>query len=400
MMNIPLLRIPFEEPDIRFLSSGLSEILSSGSLTMGPYTSRFEEMFAAFSGARFAVSCSNGTSALELILRGLGVEGQSVIVPTNTFLATALAVLHSGNRVIFADSEPETLCLDVADVKRRLTGQTAAVILVHIGGIVTPAVYELQRLCREKGIHLIEDCAHAHGCSLDGRGAGALGTAGAFSFFPTKVLTTGEGGMVTTDDEALARRIRVIRNHGKDPALGNRSSQLGHNYRLSEITALLGVQQMQKAPSIVDERRRIAAFYDSRLPGLPRLRPVALAPGAVSTYYKYIIYLDPGVDRGEVKKTLQERHGISLTGEVYAELCHTQPVWERLTYCGRRRAQQPEEGNCGHPGPCGNAENGFPGAEYISRHHICLPSYPGLSEMELEHIVTSLEKVLSEAKEA
>ncbi len=395
-MNVPIIRIPFSEEDVGFIQNGVAEVLASGMLTMGKYTRQFEEAFAEFTGAQEAMACSNGTAAIELILRGLGIEGKSVIVPTNTFLATAYAAMHAGNRVIFADSDPETLSLDVDDVRRRLTDDTAAVMLVHIGGLITPAVYDLQRLCEERGIYLVEDCAHAQGCSIDGHQAGTLGVAGAFSFFPTKVVTTGEGGVVTTDDEGLAQQMRNIRNHGKDPAVGNRMSVFGHNFRLSELTAVVGVQQMRKAPALIEERRRVAAFYDETVPSVAGIRPVHLPANVSSTYYKYIAYLDEEYDRAQMKTTLKERYRVSLTGEVYADPCHTEPLWERYTYCGRLRKDGAVDCNrwprCG----CDRPQNGFPGAEYISRHHVCLPIYPGLTTAELEHVVWSLGETLKD----
>ena len=189
-------------------------------------------------------------------------------------MATALAVMHSGNCVVFADSDPTTLCLDIDDVERRVTDSTAGVILVHIGGIITPAVERLRKFCDEKRLYLIEDCAHAHGSAIDGKHAGALGVAGAFSFFPTKVMTTGEGGMVTTDSESLARQMRILRNHGKDPELEGKISEFGNNHRMSEVTALLGIQQIGKAHRIIRERRNIAKFYDSRLDPIVELHRV------------------------------------------------------------------------------------------------------------------------------
>ena len=367
---------------------------------MGRYTQRFEDMFADFAQSRHAISCSNGTSAIELILRGLGIEGKSVIVPTNTFLATAFAVMHSGNRVVFADSDPSTLCLEPDDVERRLDEDTAAVVLVHIGGIITPALRELSELCNRRGIYLIEDCAHAQGCSINGLQAGTLGIAGAFSFFPTKVLTTGEGGMITTNDDGLAQRVQNIRNHGKDPALGNRMSLPAHNYRLSEFTAVVGVQQMAKAPALIEERRRVAAFYDETIPAVEGIGPVQLPPIVSSTYYKYVAYLDEVYDRGRVKTVLKEQHSVSLTGKVYADPCHAEPLWDEYTYCGRRR----KDGSVGcHRWPscgCGSRQTGFPGADYISRHHICLPVYPGLSNAQLEHVVSSLRETLRETRES
>lgn len=394
-MKIPILRIPFKDSERAFIQNGMNQILDSGMLTMGRFTAEFEERFAAFTGAHQAVACSNGTAALELILRGLGIEGRSVIVPTNTFLATAFAVMHAGNRVVFADSDPETLCLDVKDVARRIEPDTAAVILVHIGGIITSAVYELQRLCRDRGLHLIEDCAHAHGCTIDGRKAGTLGTAGAFSFFPTKVLTTGEGGMVTTGDDALACRMRMIRNHGKNPAMGNRMSEFGYNLRMSEFTALLGVQQMNRAEEVLVDRRRAAAFYDTALAGVPGIRSVRLPENVVSTYYKYICYLDERFDRTAVKRHLREKYDVSLTGEVYADLCHTEPLWQSYTYCGARRG---ERVHCGRwPAcECDQMQTGYPGSEYLARHHVCLPLYSGLTDGELEYTVSSLRIALKE----
>jgi len=395
-VNIPILRIPFDEQDREFIHKGMDEILASGMLTMGKYTRQFEDLFAKFTGARFSVAVSNGTAALEIILRALEIEDASVIVPTNTFLATAFAVIHSGNQVIFADSDPETLCLTVDDVKRRIRPDTRAVILVHIGGIITPEVFKLRHLCQERGLHLIEDCAHAHGCALDGQQAGTFGIGGAFSFFPTKVVTTGEGGMITTSDEKVYRRALMIRNHGKNPDRENRMSEVGHNQRLSEFTALLGVQQMQKARELIEDRRRVAQDYDEALKGVEGVRPVVLPEGLFSSYYKYIAYLDERYDRAQLKRMMKDRYSVSLTGEVYSDLCHTEPVWDQYTYCGRQR--QDGRVACSRWPACGcdKSPGSFPGAEYISRHHICLPLYRGLSRAEVAYVVDSLQKTLSE----
>ena len=389
--------IVFGKPS--FSSGEIAEVvqsLESGWVGTGPKVAHFEELFAEFTGAGYCVAVSNGTAALEIILRALGIEEQSVIVPTNTFLATAFAVIHSGNRVIFADSDRETLCLDVEDVRRRVIDDTRAVILVHIGGVITPQVHDLKRLCQERDLYLIEDCAHAHGCALAGQQAGTLGVAGAFSFFPTKVLTTGEGGMITTDDENLYRRAMMIRNHGKNPEMGNRMSEVGNNQRMSEVTALLGVQQVRKAPAVIEERRRVARFYDAALSEVDGVRALILPDALYSSYYKYIAYLDERYARAQVKRVMKEKYGVSLTGEVYADLCHTEPVWERYTYCGRQRLNRDiactRWPSCG----CDQPQTDFPGAEYASHHHLCLPLYPGLTEVELTYVVDSLKHTLSE----
>ena len=398
-MKVPIIRIPFPERELDVIKSGVESVLRSGVLTSGRYTEEFESLLCGFTGAANAVACNSGTAAIELIVRGLGVEGRDVVVPTNTFMATALGPMHAGNRVVFADSDPKTLSLDVEDVRRRITPATAAVITVHVGGIVSPSVHELKALCDERSIYLIEDAAHAHGSSVDGQQAGTIGVAGAFSFFPTKVLTTGEGGAVVTDDDALAERMRMIRDQGKDPSLGGRIAELGHNYRMSELTAVMGVEQMHRARIIIDERRAIAALYDQALEGMEGFGRLVIPESVFSTYYKYVGYLDEGTDRAALKARMREKYEVALTGEVYADLCHAEPVWERRTYCGTSRdkagdvcARWPA---CG----CGEQQRGFRGAEYIAQHHVCLPLYPGISEDDVDHVVASLRKSLVEVRE-
>ena len=390
---MPILQIPFDAEDRRFLHEGIEDILDSGFLTLGKWTSRFEEEFASFVGSRYCVAVNSGTAALEVILRSLDVQSASVIVPTNTFLATALAAVHAGNRVIFADSDPDTLALDVADVERRIAVDTRAVILVHIGGIISPAWEDLRQLCDERGLYLVEDCAHAHGCSIDGRSGGTLGTAGAYSFFPTKVMTTGEGGTIVTDDPEVFRRSSMLRNQGKDPQMGNHISELGHNFRMSELTALAGVEQMRKAETLLEQRRRIAGYYDRALVDIEGVRPVR--PFGPSGYYKYVAYLADGVDRAQVKGIMKSEYGVSLTGEVYADLCHEEPLWDSYTYCGRRR--DASGADCSHSDgvDCTERQRDFPGAARISESHICLPLYPGLNDEQLGHVVSSLAETLA-----
>jgi dTDP-4-amino-4,6-dideoxygalactose transaminase len=237
---------------------------------------------------------------------------------------------------------------------------------------------------------LIEDCAHAHGSAIDGKHAGALGVAGAFSFFPTKVMTTGEGGMITTDNESLARQLRILRNHGKDPELEGMISEFGNNHRMSEVTALFGIQQIKQAHRVIAERRNTAKFYDSCLDAIVGLHRLKVPENVFTTYYKYPVYLSGDVQRSELKSALKERHGVALTGEVYANLCHSEPVWQHYTYCGRRRATAADFCSLSPKCSCGQLQMGFPGAEHISRQHICLPLYPGLKPAELEYVVESL----------
>jgi dTDP-4-amino-4,6-dideoxygalactose transaminase len=304
-------------------------------------------------------------------------------------------VAHAGNRVIFADSDPMTMGLDPEDVARKIDENTAAVMAVHIGGIISPDIKVIKDLCDSKGLYLLEDCAHAHGSTMNGVHAGLIGVAGGFSFFPTKTLTTGEGGMMITDDEEVYKKALMLRNQGKNPALGGKISEFGHNWRLSETTAVIGVQQMKSAGRILEDRGRIARYYDQALQEFKGIKPLKIPEGSTSSFYKYLAYLDPDIDRGEVKKRMREEYKVALPGEVYADLCHNEPVWDTYTYCGKRRNDGgPVECNrwpgCG----CSDKDDKFPRAEYLSKHHVCLPMYPGLTKEELAYVVESLDHVL------
>lgn len=375
-LNIPILRVPFDAEDQKFLTEGLLEILASGGLTMGKHTKAFEEESAKAYGTPYAVATSNCTTALEIILRAVDVRGGTVVVPTNTFMATAFAAVHAGAKVVFADCDPKTLCLTAKDVEKRLRPDTKAVILVHIGGIITPEIEAIKALCDARKIALVEDCAHAHGSSFKGIKAGAWGLAGAFSYFPTKPLVSGEGGLITTKDQALYEKALMLRNHGKNPKLGNRISEMGHNWRMSELTALVALQQTRKAGKLFADRKRIAAFYDKALAGVAGLEFLTIPKDLDTTYYKYVLFLKPGFDRAALKKLLKDEYKVSLTGEIYDYPAHKEPVWAN------------------NPGTALNCDDAFPGAEEAAARHICLPLYPGLTDAELDHVVASLKDAL------
>ena len=177
-------------------------------------------------------------------------------------------------------------------------------------------------------------------------------------------------------------------------------SEYGYNYRVSELTALIGVQQIGRASDVIQERKRVAEFYDKHLEGIPGVHPIGLPTNVFSTYYKYIAYLDEEIDRAQIKTTLKRDFGISLPSEVYTDLCHTEPLWQKYTYCGRQRTESRVACHRWPACGCKELQDRFPGAEYISRHHICLPIYPGLSADELKHVVNCLWKVVMQEKES
>ena len=377
MRKIPALRLSYSKEEKNDITKGVNEILNSGFLTMGEKVTQFERLFAEFVGVKYAVAVNSGTSALEIPLRALNVEGKSIIIPTNTFMATPLAALHAGAKVIFADVSRESLSIDPKEIEKNIIDGTVGVIIVHIGGFISPEWNKIKKICDSNGLFILEDAAHAHGATIDGQMAGSLGTAGSFSFYPTKIVNTAEGGMITTDDEDIYKLSLILREHGKtDPDL-DIHSELGYNWRFSEFHALLGLQQMKKLPWMLSERRRLASIYDELIKEVHDVIAIELSDNIESSYYKYLLFLNTLYDSTVVKNKMRDQFGITLPSEVYANPCHSQPLF--LKY---------PELVLNAPG------KQFPGAKYVSKHQICLPLYPGLTDDELMYVVDSLKSVL------
>ena len=369
-MRVPAAGIYFPGEDREHILRAIDDTLKTGQLTLGKHGKAFEEAFAARVGVNHAVAVNSGTSALEIILRILGAERGEVVVPTNTFFATPAAVLHAGGRVRFADIDANSLCLSAATLRAALGPNTVGVIIVHIGGLVAPDIEAIADLCREHGIWLAEDAAHAQGSTARGRQAGRFGRAAAFSFYPTKVMTSGEGGMIVTDDAALAEEARVYRDQGKAGFTANVHTRLGYNWRLSELHAILGASQFARLDEFVAARRRLAKIYDAGLPGIAGVQPVRMPDGFESNYYKYVAILPKGMDRAMFKKRLREECEVFLSGEVYELPCHEQPIFA------------PQAG-----------KEKFPVAEDLCRRHVCLPISAVMTDDQAHHVIDSLSRV-------
>jgi dTDP-4-amino-4,6-dideoxygalactose transaminase len=368
--KIPAAKIQFLPEDRAWIADRIQEVLASGQLTLGRYGAEFEERFAAFCGRRHAVAVNSGTSALEIILRILGVEGHDVIVPTNTFFATAAAVIHAGGRPVLVDMDPETFGVRPEDVERALTPRTVGMIVVHIGGMVSHRMAELQALANARGLWVVEDAAHAHGSSWNGVRAGAFGVAASFSFYPTKVMTSAEGGMIVTDDQHVADEARIYRDQGKAGFTQNSHIRMGYNWRLSEPHAIIGLKHLDRLPQMIADRQAIAKIYDAWLAGLRNLGAAAVPPGGISNYYKYIAVLTTPRDRKALKALLRERHGVSLAGEVYEDPLHKQPVFEQY------------------------AARPLPVADDYCARHICLPIYSGMDAADAHYVADALAQAI------
>jgi dTDP-4-amino-4,6-dideoxygalactose transaminase len=366
-MRIPPARIHFSEADRATITRAIDEVLTTGQLTLGKYGKLLEDEFAAFIGTKHAVVVNSGTSSIQIPMHVYDVRGKEVLVPTNTFFATALGVMHAGGIPKFVDCDPETFSVDMDSLRSQITDRTAGVVVVHIGGIVTPHMAEIQELCRKHNIFLFEDAAHAHGSSYRGRNAGTFGDSASFSFYPTKIITSGEGGIIVTDSDRMDEESRLYRDQGKATFTANIHNKLGYNWRMSEPHAIIGLQHFRHLPEFIEERNRLARVYDRTLPGVQGVHPLRLADGSVSNYYKYIAMIDERIDRTRLKKILREKYDVGLSGEVYELPVHLQPYFE------------------------GKYKRGdLPKAEYLCAHHICLPLYPMMTDADAEYVVASL----------
>lgn len=358
------------EEDLPALLGDFEAILRSGVLTMGPYLERFEADFARAAGVRHAVGMSSGTAPLEVALRFWEVAGGEVVMTTNTFMATVHAAVLAGATPVLADIDPDSLSSRLEQIRPHVGPRTRAVVVVHVGGLIVPDVAEIAAFCAERGLPLLEDAAHAHGARLGGRTAGSLGTAGSFSFFPTKVMTTGEGGMLTTDDDGLAEFARSFRCHGIGP--DRLLVRPGANHRLPELSAALGLRQLARLEQTLAEREALARRYDAGLDALGREAarfPVSRPPADRHAWYKYPVTLGEGRER--VAAALGAR-GVPV-GSLYWPPCHLQPsARDRL----------------------GTGEGDCPVAEDVLRRTVTLPLYNGLTGSQVDSVVAALGETL------
>ncbi len=282
------------------------EVIRSGMIAQGPMVARFEREFAQLVGARHAVAVNNGTTALVAALQVLEVgPGDEVITSPFTFVATLNAILEAGATVRFVDITEDDFCLDAGALDPAVTARTAAVMPVHLYGQCAD-LPRIAEVTRRHGLHLVEDAAQAHGATVDGRGAGTFGL-GCFSMYGTKNLTTGEGGVLTTDDEALADRLRVLRNQGMRERY--QYELAGHNYRLTDLQAALAIPQIAEYPGILAARQQHAERLTEGLSGVPGLRTPRVMPGREHVWHQYTILLtdESPVDRTEFVARMTER---------------------------------------------------------------------------------------------
>ncbi len=350
----------------------VKSVLKTGQLTQGPHLEAFEKEFSRFTGTRYAAGVHSGGSGLELIVRALDLQGGEIIVPTNTFVASASSVILGGGKVVFADINRDTLALDIKSIENRITPRTRGIMIVYMFGIIPGYMNSIKALCRKHGLFLIEDAAHAHGASYKNAMAGSIGNAACFSFYATKVITTGEGGVITTNDKDLYKKILMLRNHGKSLE-GDTFELVSNNYRLAEIPSILGRHQLSAMEKNIRRRNEIAAYYTHELRGVEEIQLLSQsARGLQHSYWRFPVLLKNPSARKELQKLMAGNHGVRITW-MYEPLCHLQPLF--------RKSHRHRKGD-------------FPVAEYCMERLICLPTHLALSDNDLKRVTNALKKEL------
>jgi dTDP-4-amino-4,6-dideoxygalactose transaminase len=386
MTTKPLsLQVPFHRADLGEEEvQAVAEVIRSGWLTMGAKTFEFERQFAAYIGASHAIAVSSCTAALHLALEAAGISrGDEVLVPTTTFTATAEVVTYFGARPVLVDIDPRTLNIDLLDIERRITLSTKAIIPVHFAG--TPCdMDELHEVAAGHNLRVIEDAAHALPSSYRGKQIGTISELTAFSFYATKTLTTGEGGMITTDNEEYARRLQLMRLHGIGRDAWKRYSsegswcyevlETGFKYNFNDLQAALGIVQLAKCDDMNLARERVARRYTSAFRSTEALEVPVTPPDRTTSWHLYVLRLHLArlrIDRNQFIRELADR-GVSTS--VHFIPLHLQPVYQReYRY---------------KPGD-------LPAAEREYERSLSLPIYPRMRDEEVEHVICAVSDVVS-----
>lgn len=352
-----------------------TEVLKSGILTeksgMGPRVLDFEKEYARYVGAKHAVAVTSGTAALHAALLVAGVkQGDEVVVPSFTFHSTAEVVLLCGAQPVFADIDPETYTVTADTVESALTRSTKAIIPVHLYGL--PADLDpLRKLARDRGLTLIEDAAQAHGAEYKESKIGSIGDMTCFSFYAGKNMTTGEGGMVTTNDDDYSDKLRMVRTHGEQRPYWPTS--IGSNYRMNELLAAIGLAQLKKLPSFLEKRRRNAQFLSEKLGVLGKVIPPKEPEGRKHAWYVYTLRLR-GANAGKRNKAIDKLRSKNIEATVYYESpLHMLPLYREFSTTRRP----------------------LPETEKACRQVFSLPVHPRLDEPELGYIFETLKRVLA-----
>ena len=362
MKQVKVFDLKFNQKEINFFLKNSKNIFKEGFFSNHSYVKKFENQFKKINKSKFALSTSSGTSALEIILRSFDIKNKNVLVNSNTFIATGHAITNAGGKIVPVELEKNYFMMDPQDLKKKINKKTGAVVIVHIGGIISPNIFKIKKICKKFKVPLIEDAAQAHGSRYKNIYAGNFGDAGAISFFTTKVMTTGEGGMITTNNRKNFNKMYSLRQFGfmKNKLMHD---QVSGNYKLSEFSALLGIIELKRLKSRIKKRNLIAKIYQKHLEKSKYKLLKSINP-LYCNHYKQILFSRIG--RGKIERILN-KNKISLTGGVYYIPLHRQPIYKKQL-----------------------KKYKLPLTDYFCDNHFCPPCYPELDKQDIDRICAVL----------
>ena len=363
------------DSDKEWILEKYKEILDTRGLIQGKYVSQFEEEVRKYVGTKHAIAVSSCGVGLEITLRATGITGRKFIVPTQTYPASVSCIIRSGNIPIVADVDERTQCLSLDIIKQNMSDDVCGVVHVHMTGLITPEMSDIKEYCEHNGLFLLTDDAHSFGAQLydinkdHKMSAGDIGNVGVFSFYPSKIITTAEGGMITTNDDELADKLRILRSHG---VVGNdvevdgldygvRCEIPSSNYRMTEFNAVLGLSQIKHIDEWINRRNEISELYRKNLEDVEWLELPLYDELIRQTWWQYIVKLNGEIDRTEFLKKLLDR-GVQ-TGNAYWPACNQQEVFKPYV-----------------------SEFGCPIADEFLERHFSLPMYIELSDDDIVEI--------------
>lgn len=360
--EIPITKPYFSIRAQQDILADIKDILTKGRLVHGPFEKDLEHFYADMTRCSDAVAIATCSSGLQMVMEWLDIREKEVLVPAASFITDVGMIIAAGGQPVLVDVNPKTLSFDLADLRQKITPKTKAVIWVHLTGFITPEWKEIKKFCSENKLFLIEDAAHAHGASVDGFMAGSLGDVGLFSFYATKVVAVGTGGLATTNDKGLADYMRSVREFGKDLASG-KTKYLGSDHLLDELRCCVAFHQSKDLERQAYQRRIWASRYTDGLRNAHGIRTLEIPEGNAPSYYQYVVSLDEKIDATRLLKDLKEKHKISCK-KIYP------PIYEEA--------------------PFKSLSDSMPGTERALHHSICLPMFPSLDADSVERVINAL----------
>jgi len=369
-MKIQLRKPFFPQNSIKKIQIEIGKTIKSGRLTLGKNLELFERDFAKYLGVRFACGVSSGTAGLHLALLALDIKsGDEVIVPAKTFISTANAAVYCNARPVFCDVDEDSFQIDPDKMRKLITCRTKAVIPVHLGGNVCE-MDEILEIANKHDIDVVEDAAHAHGSTYNGKKAGTFGKIGVFSLYPDKIMASSDGGIVVSNNSSLYEKIARLRNVGRRNLGKYDFTEIGYNYRMNEIQAILAREQLRLLPNMIKKRREIAARYNLEFHNIEKLRIQRIMPNVRSSYYAYILRLTKGsLDRFKIQL---EKKGIE-TSPMFISLHKTKP-YQKM---GKMYTHS------------------YPISEMLDKQTFTIPLHPKLSNKQVDYVVRTIKEILA-----